>query len=43
MAIKLSTGLRGKLMDTGSLKTIMAGGLIRIYVRRRNAARASEE
>lgn len=31
MAIKLSTGLRGKLMDTGSLKTIMAGGLIRIY------------
>ena len=31
MAIKLSTGLRGKLMDTGSLKAVMAGGLIRIY------------
>lgn len=31
MAIKLSTGLRGKLMDTGSLKTIFAGGLIKLY------------
>lgn len=31
MAIKLSTGLRGKLMDTGSLKAILAGGLIKIY------------
>lgn len=31
MAIKLSTGLRGKLMDTGSLKTILAAGLIKIY------------
>jgi hypothetical protein len=31
MALKLSTGLRGKLMDTGSLKSIFAGGLIKIY------------
>lgn len=31
MAIKLSTGLRSKLMDTGSMKSILAGGLIRIY------------
>lgn len=27
----LSTGLRNKLMDTGSLKSILAGGLIKIY------------
>lgn len=31
MALKLSTGLRGKLMDTGSLKSIFAAGLIKIY------------
>ncbi len=31
MAAKLSTGLRNKLMDTSSMKTIFAGGLIRIY------------
>ncbi len=31
MALKLSTGLRDKLMDTGSLKSIFAGGLIKIY------------
>lgn len=31
MAVKLSTGLRDKLMDTGSLKTIFAAGLIKIY------------
>ena len=27
----LSTGMRNKLMDTGSLKSILAGGLIKIY------------
>lgn len=27
----VSTGLRSKLMDTGSLKSILAGGLIKIY------------
>ena len=31
MTIKISTGLRNKLMDTGSLKSVMAGGLIKIY------------
>lgn len=31
MALILSTGMRNKLMDTGSLKSILAGGLIRIY------------
>ena len=31
MAIKLSTGLRNKLADTGSVKSIFAGGLIKIY------------
>lgn len=31
MALKPSTGLRNKLMDTGSLKSILAGGLIKIY------------
>lgn len=31
MAVKISTGLRNKLMDTGSLKSILAGGLIKIY------------
>lgn len=31
MALKLSTGMRNKLMDTGSLKSILAGGLIKIY------------
>jgi hypothetical protein len=31
MAIKLSTGLRNKLADTGSIKSIFAGGLIKIY------------
>lgn len=31
MTLKVSTGLRNKLMDTGSLKTIMAAGLIKIY------------
>lgn len=31
MALKSSTGLRNKLMDTGSLKSIFAGGLIKIY------------
>ena len=30
MALKLSTGLRNKLLDTGSLKSIFAGGKIRI-------------
>lgn len=29
--MKISTGLRSKLLDTGSLKTILAGGLIKIY------------
>lgn len=31
MTLKISTGLRNKLMDTGSLKSVMAGGLIKIY------------
>lgn len=31
MALKPSTGLRGKLMDTGSLKSIFALGFIKIY------------
>jgi cytochrome c556 len=31
MTLKVSTGLRNKLMDTGSLKTIMAAGLVKIY------------
>ena len=31
MALKASTGLRNKLMDTGSLKSILAGGLIKVY------------
>jgi hypothetical protein len=31
MALKLSTGLRNKLMDTGSLKSIFALGFIKIY------------
>lgn len=29
--MKLSTGLRNKLLDTGSLKSILAGGSIKIY------------
>lgn len=29
--MKLSTGLRNKLMDTGSLKSIFAAGFIKIY------------
>ena len=31
MTLRLSTGLRSKLMDTGSLKTIFAAGFIKIY------------
>ena len=31
MTLKVSTGLRNKLLDTGPLRTIMAGGLIKIY------------
>jgi hypothetical protein len=31
MALKLSTGLRNKMLDTGSFKTIMNGGLLKIY------------
>lgn len=31
MALKPSTGLRGKLMDTGSIKSIFALGFIKIY------------
>lgn len=31
MTLRLSTGLRGKLMDTGSLKTIFTAGFIKIY------------
>jgi len=31
MTLKASTGLRNKLLDTGSLKSIFAGGLIQIY------------
>jgi hypothetical protein len=31
MPIKLSTGMRNKMADTGSVKSILAGGLIRIY------------
>jgi len=31
MALIPSTGLRNKMLDTGSLKTIMAAGLIKIY------------
>lgn len=31
MSLKLSTGLRNKLLDTGSLKSIFAAGFIKIY------------
>lgn len=31
MALKISTGLRNKLLDTGSFATVMAGGLVKIY------------
>ena len=31
MALKASTGLRNKLLDTGSLKSILAAGFIKIY------------
>jgi hypothetical protein len=31
MTLKTSTGLRNKLMDAGSLKTVMAAGLVKIY------------
>lgn len=31
MTLKVSTGLRNKLLDTGSLASLMAGGLIKIY------------
>ena len=31
MALKASTGLRDKLMVTGSLKSLLDGGLIKIY------------
>jgi hypothetical protein len=31
MALKLSTGLRNKLLDTGSLKSTFAAGFIKIY------------
>lgn len=31
MTIKISTGLSNKLLDTGSLKTIMAAGFLKIY------------
>lgn len=31
MALKLSTGLRNKLMDTGSLKSTFALGFLKIY------------
>ena len=31
MALKLSTGLRNKILDNGSLKALLAGGLIKIY------------
>ncbi len=31
MSLKLSTGLRNKLLATGSLSSLLAGGLIKIY------------
>jgi hypothetical protein len=31
MTLMLSTGLRNKLLDTGSLKTIFAAGFLKIY------------
>lgn len=31
MALKVSTGLRNKMLDTGALKNIMSGSLIKIY------------
>lgn len=31
MALLASTGLRNKLLDTGSLKSILAGGFIHVY------------
>lgn len=31
MAIKVSTGLRTKLLDTGSLKSVMALGFLKLY------------
>jgi hypothetical protein len=31
MTMKLSTGLRNKMLDTGSLKSIFAAGFIKIY------------
>jgi hypothetical protein len=31
MAIKISTGLANKLLDTGSLKSIFAAGFLKIY------------
>lgn len=31
MALKISTGLANKMMDTGSLKSIMALGFLRLY------------
>ena len=31
MALLASTGLRNKMLDTGSLKTILANGLIHVY------------
>lgn len=31
MATKISTGLSNKLLDTGSLKSLLAGNIIRIY------------
>jgi len=31
MALRLSTGLRNKMLDTGSVKTIFAAGSIEIY------------
>jgi hypothetical protein len=31
MTLKISTGLANKKLDTGSVKSIMAGGLIKIY------------
>jgi len=31
MSIKLSTGLRDQLLDTGSLRDVLASGFIRIY------------
>lgn len=31
MTLRVSTGLRNKLLDTGALRNVMAGGFIKIY------------